>query len=72
MSGIQLLDDKRKWLSRVRREVESQGKKMLLHGLDQMVCEKHKLSLLMFSAHDMLVQANLFLVILFIAIFLKN
>ena len=37
LSGIQLLEDKRPWLNRVRREVESQGKKMLLQGLELMV-----------------------------------
>ena len=37
LSGIQLLEDERPWLNRARREVESQGKKMLLQGLELMV-----------------------------------
>ena len=37
LSGIQLLEEERPWLNRARREVESQGKKMLLQGLELMV-----------------------------------
>ena len=40
LAGIQLVEDERAWLARARREVESQGKKMLLQGLELMVGER--------------------------------
>ena len=42
LTGIQLLEDERAWLNRARREVESQGKKMLLQGLELMVSGIHR------------------------------
>ena len=35
---FQVVEEERKWLARARREIESQAKKMLLQGLEHMVC----------------------------------
>lgn len=35
--NFQVIDDERAWLQRVRREVESQAKKMLIQGLENLV-----------------------------------
>ncbi len=37
LAGVGVVEDERAWLGRARREVESQGKRMLLQGLELLV-----------------------------------
>ena len=39
MVTVQVVDNERPWLNRIRREVETQAKKMLAQGMEYAVCE---------------------------------